>query len=354
MQINKVEQETFPQLEASIIIKRRKNKINDMGFIEDDKIGFTCRNCVHFATARTPFDSDFRKMKAWKKGEVAELCPCPHLNGIKNDNGEKELIKGNTECSSCQFFQLNRNRIPQKYFDFIVKADNGEIPQCESIEKFEVFLKQQEEKIAHAQENIEKVKASLDEAKKAKEELILERDSAFLERYSNYKYDGVNYLPQGFALLAGAELGFAYEKRQKNLQKIIDAGYDPNKKKYIPYKVTSLDLQRIMTNHRDVTYGGLFKDGVDANGKTLDSYIGSIIDFEAEPLEVVSKGAKRMVVFIETTESFELRKNNTIAKLIFSGDKKVRWKFPIVEQPKMEFEEQTDEEDNNTEEESED
>ena len=340
----KIEKIEIQQLEASVIIKRRKNKINDMGFLEDDKIGFTCRNCVHFATARTPFDSDFRQMKAWKKGEVAQLCPCPCLNGVKNDEGQRELVKGNKDSSECQFFTLNRNRIPQKYFDFVVKADNGEIQNCESIDSFMNFIKEQEEKIKQSQEKIEQAKMAYEEAKKARAELENERDLAFLERYTSFKNENGECLPQGFAMLAGYELGIKYEKQQKNLQKIIDAGYDPTKKKYFPYKITSMDLQRIMTNHRDVTYGGLFKDGVDCNGRTLDSYIGETLEFEAEPIEVISRGAKRMVVFVETNASFENRKNSTIAKLIFS-DKKVQWQCPIIEQPKIDFEEQTDETD---------
>lgn len=348
----KIEKQEIPQLEASIIIKRRKNKINDMGFLEDDKIGLTCRNCVHFATARTPFNSDFRKMIAWKKGSVKELCPCPYLNGIKNENGETELLKGNTDSSQCQFFCLNRNRIPQKYFDFIVKADKGEIPNLDSIDLFMKFIKEQEEKIKIAQENVDKAKMALEEAKKAKEELETERDYAFLERYSYSECNGIT-LPKGFATLAGLELGYAYEKKQKNLQKIIDAGYDPSKKRYFNHVVTSIDLQRIMSNYRDVTYGGLFKNGVDSNGRTLDSYIGENIEFEAEPIEVVSRGAKRLVVFVETTESLETRKSSTICKLLFS-DKKIQWKCPIIEQPKMEFEEETDENDENNETESED
>lgn len=348
MKINKVEKEMqIQQLEASVIIKRRKNKINDMGLLEDNQIGFTCRNCVHFATARTPFNSDFRKMKAWKKGEVAELCPCPYLNGVKSDSGENELIKGNNDCTECPHFQVNRNRIPQKYYDFVIKADNGEIPNCESLSMFNNFLEQQEQKINEAQEKIEQVKAALEEAKKAKEELISERDTAFLERYSGYTHENVT-LPNGFALLAGAELGFAYEKKQKNRQKIIDAGYNPDDKKYFPYKVTSIDLQRIMTNHRDLTYGGLFNNGVDASGRTLDSYIGETLNLYGVPMEVISRGAKRLVLFVETNESLENRKNNTIAKLIFS-EKKIEWKCPIIEQPKINFEEETDEEDDSEE-----
>ena len=348
MKIPEKKQE-IQQLDASIIIKRRKNKINEMGLLEDDKIGFTCRNCVHFATARTPFNSDFRKMKAWKKGEVAELCPCPYLNGVQNESGEKELIKGNMNSSECQHFCLNRNRIPQKYFDFIIKADNGEIQTCESMDLFMNFIKEQEEKIAKAQEHIEKAKAALEEARKAKEELVVERDMSFLERYTNHNINGER-IPDGFAMLAGAELGFNYERKQKNLQKIIEAGYDPTKHKYFPYNITSMDLQRIMTNHRDTTYGGLFKDGVDCNGRTLDSYIGETIELEGEPIEVISRGAKRLVMFIETNESLEKRKQSTIAKLLFS-DKKVQWKCPVIEKPKMEFEEETDEEDNSEEEE---
>lgn len=338
--------EQIQQLDASIIVKRRKNKIDDMGYLEDSKIDFTCRNCVHFATARTPFDSDFRKMRAWKNGEVKLICPCPHLNGVKNENGEKELLKGGKDASQCPFFQLNRNRIPQKYFDFIVSADKGEIPNCDNLDKFYDAVKEQEQKIALAQEKVDKAKVALDEAKKEKEELLTERDYLFLERYSNYTHNDVT-LPIGFAMLIGYELGNAYEKRQKNLQKIIDAGYDPSKKKFFPYTVTSLDLQKIMTNHRDVTYGGKFNNGVDVYGRTLDSYIGEKIELEGEPYEVVSRGAKRLVVFVETTESLERRKKNTIANLIFS-ENKIKWKCPIIEQPTMDYEENTDESDNST------
>lgn len=342
-----VSKETQEQLSASIIIKRRRNKFQDKGFFDPDEIDFKCKFCKHFCVARTPLDSPFRKMAAWKEKTegVVKKCPCPHLNGIKDESGELSTIKGQTSSIGCEEFFLDKSRVPSNLLEAINEIRNGTYPNSLSDEKVQEQVQDQDMKIEEKKLEIEKLMAQVKEFRGQLNDLRVERDYLFLCRYI---YTGI---PDKFAKVMGEEYGMEQEKREKEIKRMEDAGYKYGERKTMVRYITSEDIERIMRSYSDVTYGGNFKDGVDICGKKLSDYIGESFDFETFAFEVRNRGSRKLVIFRETEDNFINRKNVSILTLL-CGDLRQQWALPAKELPVLETDsvntDQSDEDEDET------
>ena len=317
----------IPQLSEEVIVKRRKTKINNLGFIPVDELGFTCRCCEHFATAKTPRDHVFRKMWAWKR--VSNLCPCPHLN-------EKEPIKGNLDASQCPYFKLNKARINPVYFEEIKKTDNGEIEGKHCREDFFAFIEAHTAEITEAEAKVQAAREALAKAKEEKKEMEDKRNFEFITRYTSDK------IPQNLSSLFGVQLGSDYQTMLDNKQKIADAGYDPNKIRSIEYTITSQDVGKIIQSGALESLG-FNKNGSNDLGNSVGDFVGQKLSFETLPYKVVRRGAKRMVIFRETDKNYLDRKEDPFYRVIFSADK-IQWRLPVIEKPTFDMVDVTEDE----------
>lgn len=326
------------QLSKSLIISKRQKKYSEKfgQFLDFSKICKCCKYCEHYAVARTPFDSKYRQMTAWS--EVMEVVPCPCLNGVENEDGQKELVKGSNTCPN---FKLNHKRCVQASFDLVSKArlepvkdDDGNIISEEMTDKkineYKDNIVGESEKI---EQELEQVKQKLADLKERKLSLKQELKDVFVNRFLGFEN---SESCSEFLKILGEETYQDYEKEEKEKTKIEEAGYDSNKHRIETLRISSDDITRIKATSKDETYGGNFDaSGIDKFGLSLNDYIGKQYSFEIEPYEVFGRGAKKFVRFRETEANHQKRKGNTILDLI-CGDNYMCWRFPAIEQPSME------------------
>jgi hypothetical protein len=335
-----VEEKDIPQLSGSTIINKRITKcVTELGEFKPEEICTKCKFCKWFMIAKTPLNSKYRQMDAWEKF-VEKNVPCEYLNGIENEDGELEVLKGVQDASECENFQLAWERVPEKLKEIIAKARNEKdtIAGDESVLKAK---KELEEQISQVDLQIEQLKLQMTELKTKKEDLQTEIEECFITRFGDVD-DLINLNAKPFGEIAGRELLKEELKREEAAEKLKALGFEPNQKKVQFLTVSVADIERIQAKSADNTYGGFFTKTndkglrVDILGNTLASYAGQTFEFQTELVEVAkSKGFRKQVIFQETDENFVQRKGISILELL-CGDKKMRWREDVVVAPTVE------------------
>lgn len=335
-----VEEKDIPQLSGSTIINRRITKcVTELGEFKPEEICTKCKFCKWFMVAKTPLNSKYRQMDAWEKF-VTKNVPCEYLNGIENEEGELEVLKGVQDASACENFELAWERVPEKLKEIIAKARNKSdgISGDETVRKGVASLK---EAIKDVDLNIEQLKLQINELKAKKEDLNTEIEECFTTRFMDVD-ELTNMNAKAFGEIVGRELLKEEQKREEDSEKLRSLGFEPNQKKVQFLTVSVSDIERIQAKSSDNTYGGFFNTTndkglkVDILGKTLASYAGQTFEFETELVEVAkSKGFRKQVIFQETDDNFTKRKGISILELL-CGDKKMRWREDVVVAPTVE------------------
>ena len=333
-----VAEKDIPQLSGTTIIQKRIEKcVKDLGEFKPEEICNKCKFCKWYALAKTPFNSKYRQMDAWKNF-VKKNIPCEYLNGIENDDGEIELLRGSQDA--CENFKLAWERVPQKLKDIIENARKSDsvIAGDEGIKQSRSNI---QEAVSEIDLQIEQTKLQLEELKNKKSDLEEELSECYAMRFSDLE-EIKSMNANGFAQIAGIETYEEDEKREQDAEKLKSLGFAPNQKKVQTLKVTIADIERIQAKSTDSTYGGFFNATnekglrIDNTGNTLASYAGHTFEFETELVEVAkSKGFRKQVIFQETDENFEKRKGISILEILCGG-KKMRWREDVVAEPRIE------------------
>lgn len=335
-----VEKKDIPQLSGSKIIQIRVSKcVRDLGEFKPEEICKKCRFCKYYPIAKTPMDSKYRQMDAWDS-YVAEHIPCDCINGVENEEtGEIEVLRGNQEA--CENFKLAMERVPQELKDIINKNRKLDASHSASDLCMKQVREENAENLKKVNLEIEQLKIQMNELKAKKEGIEEELVEAYLSRFRDI--DEINDKnAQVFARIVGEETLEEDNEREEADSKLRALGFEPNQKKAQKFVVQVSDIERIQAKSTDNTYGGLFKKTnekglkIDDAGNTLASYAGQTFIFETELVEVAkSKGFRKQVIFQETDENFEKRKNISILTLL-CGDRKMRWREDVVVEPKIE------------------
>lgn len=338
--VKTVAEKDIPQFSGTTIIQNRINKcVKDLGEFKPEEICTKCRFCRWYAIAKTPFNSKYRQMDAWKNF-IEKNIPCEYLNGIENEDEELEILRGTQDASECENFQLAWERVPQKLKDIINTARHkeGSISSDTEIKKARISLKEESEKIDL---QIEQLRLQISELKSKKEDIESELEDSYVTRFiDNDELNAMN--AQEFGKIAGAETYREDLKKEQDAEKLKALGFEPNQKKIHTLKVQISDIERIQANSPDNTYGGFFNQTnekglrVDALGNTLASYAGQSFEFETELVEVAkSRGFRKQVIFQETDDNLIKRKGISILELL-CGNKKMRWREDVQVAPTIE------------------
>lgn len=333
-----VAEQDIPQLSGTTIIQKRIEKcVKDLGEFKPEEICTKCKFCKWYALAKTPFNSKYRQMDAWKSF-VKKNIPCEYLNGIENDDGELELLRGSQDA--CENFSLAWERVPQKLKEITAKARKSD-----NLITGDAGIQQSRENIHNAIDEldlqIEQVKLQLEELKDKKGELEDELIKCYTLRFTDLE-EIKNLNAVGFAKIAGTETYEEDNKREEDAEKLKALGFSPKQKKIQKLVVQVSDIERIQAKSSDSTYGGFFNETnekglkIDALGNTLASYAGKTFEFETELVEVAkSKGFRKQVIFQETDENFEKRKGISILEILCGG-RKMRWREDVIVAPTIE------------------
>lgn len=342
-----VQEQDIPQLSGNNIIQNRINKcVKDLGEFKPEEICSKCRFCHWYAIAKTPFNSKYRQMDAWEDF-VEKHVPCEFINGIENEEGEKEVLRGSQD--SCENFKLAWERVPAKLKEIIDKArkSNDSTSSDEGIKQARETCKKAKDEIDL---QIEQLKLQLSELKTKREDLEEEINDCYVSRFTDLE-EIKNLNAVGFAQIAGAETLEEDTKREEDEAKLKSLGFEPNQKKVQKLTVTVSDIERIQAKSSDNTYGGFFNNTnekglkVDAAGNTLASYAGKTFEFQTELVEVAkSKGFRKQVIFQETDENFEQRRGISILEIL-CGNRKMRWREDVIVAPTIENMNEVEEDD---------
>lgn len=338
--VKTVAEKDIPQLSGTNIIQNRINKcVKDLGEFKPEEICTKCRFCRWYAIAKTPFNSKYRQMDAWKNF-VEKNIPCEYLNGIENEDGELEILRGTQDASECENFQLAWERVPQKLKEIIIKERNSEseIASDAGVHKAKTSIK---EEISKIDLQMEQLKLQVKELASKKEDLSSELEGAYTYRFVDSQ-DLKTLNAEEFGKIAGAETYREDLKKEQDAEKLKALGFEPNQKKIHTLKVQISDIERIQANSPDNTYGGFFNQTnekglrVDVLGNTLASYAGQSFEFETELVEVAkSRGFRKQVIFQETDDNLIKRKGISILELL-CGNKKMRWREDVQVAPTIE------------------
>lgn len=349
-----VAEKDIVQLSGSTIINARISKCaKDLGEFKPEEICKKCKFCKWYAVAKTPFNSKYRQMDAWKS-EVSKMCPCEYLKGIKNEDGELEILRGSTDATSCENFELAENRVPQKLKDIVMKARNSDslTMSDKAIAEMRNTCK---EDLKAVELQIEQVKLKLNELKSKKESVEEELEQAYTFRFNDCdELKAMNAM--GYAQIVGENTFYEANKAEEDSAKLVELGFTPNQKKVHILTISSSFIAGVQQKYgKDVTYGGHFtsknEEGlqVDILGNTLDYYAGQSFEFETELVEVAkSRGFRKQVIFQETDENFQKRQGISILDIL-CGNRKMRWREDVVVPAtidNMDEDEETDVEDN--------
>lgn len=343
----KVAEKDIPQLSGTTIIQKRVNKcVTDLGEFKPEEICSRCKFCHWYAVAKTPFNSPYRQMDAWEE-YIEKNVPCDCINGVENEDGEKEVLRGSHE--SCENFKLAWERVPSKLKEIIDKARKSDdsIASDEAIKQARESCKKTRDEISL---QIEQAKLQLEELKSKRDDLDAEINDCYMVRFTSL--DEIKSLnATGFAQIAGAETLEEDTKREEDEAKLKSLGFEPHQKKVHKLTVAISDIERIQAKSSDNTYGGFFNATnekglkVDKDGNTLASYAGKTYEFQTELVEVAkSKGFRKQVIFQETDENFEARKGISILEIL-CGERKMRWREDVVVAPTIENMNEVEEDD---------
>jgi len=331
------------QLSGPHIINNRIAKCaKDLGEFKPEEICKKCKFCKWYALAKTPFDSKYRQMDAWES-YVSENCPCEYLNGIENEDGEVELLKGMTDASECENFELAENRVPQILKEIIATARKSTYPNeyLATDENIAISRKDCREELDAINLQIEQFKLKINELKSRKEDVEEELSECCIHRF-----DGVEALTTlnatAYGQIVGERLLAEIIKSEQDAEKLKALGFTPKQKKIETLVISVTDIEYIQRRSSDNTYGGKFTEKneqglqVDKDGNTLDYYAGKKFEFETELVEVAkSKGFMKQVIFQETEENFAKRQGISILDLV-CGSRKMRWREVVQIAPTIE------------------
>lgn len=329
----KVTEQDIPQLSGSTIIQKRIKKcVEELGMFKPEEICTKCRFCEHYMVAKTPLNSKYRQMDAWES-YVAEHCPCEYLNGIENENGEVEVIKPNQDASECENFKLAMQRVPKELLDIVNKARTSDSISA-SDNGVREAKKELTEDIADIDNQIEQFKLKITELKSKREDLESEVEQCYLNRFNEID-EIVSKNALGFASIMGKITYDEDLKQEKDNEKLISLGFQPHQKKVFTLTISPAQIADIQRRSKDITYGGFFTNKneqglqIDILGKTLSDYAGQSFEFETELTEVAkSKGFRKQVIFQETEENFVKRQGISILELV-CGKNKMRWREDV-------------------------
>ena len=338
--VKTVAEKDIPQLSGTTIIQNRINKcVKDLGEFKPEEICTKCKFCRWYAIAKTPFNSKYRQMDAWKNF-VEKNIPCEYLNGIENENEELEILRGSQDASECENFQLAWERVPQKLKEIIITARNKEDSYSSdaNMQKLKKSMQEENEKIDL---QIEQLKLQVAELKSKRDDNEAELEGCYTTRFiDNDELKALN--AREFGKIAGKETMLEDLKKEEDAEKLKALGFEPNQKKIHTLKVQVADIERIQANSADNTYGGFFNQTnekglkVDVLGNTLASYAGQTFEFETELVEVAkSRGFRKQVIFQETDDNLIKRKGISILELL-CGNKKMRWREDVQVAPTIE------------------